>query len=160
MSEKKEAKNVPAIVEDKGNGEVAKSENIGIKNYDLTQSLPDINGKLAKALPIDLMSDYWTPEEIGEQKRVFFSKIGMRKVLDQNSGEILDLESAFFIEQKEDGELVQISNGSKRLVGAIAAAEIKAGTPLLIMYKGKKRNKSNAYSSDDWSVKPIIVNIG
>ena len=144
---------------EKGNGEIARPES-KIKSFDLTGNLPNINSELAKALPIDLMSDYWTPEEVGEQKRVFFSKIGMRKVLDQETGELIDLESAFFIEQKESGELSQVSNGSKRLVGAISAAEIQTGTPLLITYKGKKRNKSNQYSSDNWSVKPIIVNIG
>lgn len=144
---------------DQGKTAVAKPES-KIQSFDLTGNLPNINGELARALPVDLMSDYWTPEEIGEQKRVFFSKIGMRKVLDQETGELIDLESAFFIEQKESGELSQVSNGSKRLVGAISSAEIQAGTPLLITYKGKKRNKSNQYSSDNWSVKPIIVNIG
>lgn len=140
--------------------EIAKVEENqnGVANYDLTGgNLPDISEEFAAALPIDLMSDYWTPEQVGEQKRVFFSEIGMRKVLDESTGELIDLESAFFIEQVASGELVQVSNGSKRLVGAIVAAQIQRGTPLLITYKGKKRNKSNKYSSDNWSVKPLII---
>jgi len=151
MKENKE--NLPEKQESK---EVAKNEN-GFSNYDLTGNLPDLNNENAQTLPIDLMADYWTPESIGEQKRVFFIEIKNRLVLDQSSGELIDLECAFFIEQTKENELIQISNGSKRLVGALSSNEIRKGTPLLITYMGKKRNKSNGFSSDNWSVKPLII---
>jgi len=116
--------------------------------------LPDLSK--AQELPFDLMADYWTPIEAGENKRVFFDKIATRKVLDLQSNEPIELECAFFLEQK-DGQLKPISNGSKRLVGAIESNRIQRGTPLLITFLGKKKNATNSFQSDNWSVKPLII---
>lgn len=112
----------------------------------------------AREFPVDLMSDYWTPENPGETKRVYFDKIANREVLDQESGEVVELECAYFLEQTEEG-VKTISNGSKRLVGALSNYEIKRGTPLQITYKGKKRNRSNQYMSDNWSIKILTLNV-
>lgn len=129
----------------------------GLNIVDLTGDLPNLGE--AQELKIDLVSNYWTPENIGESKKVFFIEINERMVADQSSGELLPLECASFVEQKENGELIQIQNGSKRLVGALESAGIQKGTPLLITYLGKKRNKSNQFSSDNWSIKPLIINV-
>ena len=110
-------------------------------------------------LTFDLMPNYWTPETPGETKLVFLLKIGMRDVIDQNTGEVLELECAHFIEQLADMSTVQISNASKRLVGALQSNNILPGTPLKITYKGKKKNKTNQFSSDNWSIKPLIINV-
>jgi|SRR6185312_3112947 len=129
----------------------------GIVIVDLnTGALPDLSN--AETYPFDLMADYWTPENKGEFKNVYFDKIAERAVLDQQTGDLINLECAYFFEQ-DKGEIKSISNGSKRLVGAIEASGIVRGTPLKITYMGKKNNKSNAFKSDNWSVKILKINI-
>lgn len=112
----------------------------------------------ADVLPIDLMSDYWSPEREGEFKKVILAKIDISPVKDMQTGEVLELECAYFLE-KTNNEVKQIRNGSKRLVGAIVASNLKPGTPLLITYKGKRSNRTNSYKSDNWSIKPLLINI-
>lgn len=140
--------------------EVAVSNNdnaeITYNTVDFSQPLPDIEN--AEVAPFDLMADYWTPEKAGESKRVFFDKIDVRMVKDINSDNLIELECAYFLEQK-DGEVKTVSNGSKRLVGAIQANGIKRGCPLQITFLGKSKNKSNNFSSDSWSIKPLKINI-
>lgn len=140
------------------NQQVAKSDKQnGFTTVDINRdNLPDL-GK-AGVFPVDLMSDYWTPEQVGESKRVYFDKISTRQVKDQQTEEILELECAFFLEQTEEG-VQTISNGSKRLVGALENFQIERGTPLQITYKGKKRNRTNQYQSDNWSIKILTLNI-
>lgn len=139
---------------------VVEKRNNGLTTIDLNGSLPDL--ALAEAYAFDLMADYWTPEKPMESKRVFFDKIDSRIVLDQLTNQHIQLECAFFLEQKESGgekTICTVSNGSKRLVGAIESSNIQRGTPLLITYLGKKKNSSNNFQSDNWSVKPLRVNL-
>ncbi len=112
----------------------------------------------ATVAPIDLMSNYWTPQKPGESKRVIFDKIDTQQVLaSDGTGEVIDLECAFFF--VKDGETVKrISNGSKRLVGALQAARVANMMALEITYIGKKKNASNGFMSDNWTVKPLIIN--
>lgn len=134
--------------------EVAHTENRSV-SFDLTKAsaLPDLSQ--TEPLPFDLMADYWTPEQEGESKRMFFDRIGMRTVKDIQSDSEFELECAFFLEQK-DGQLKPVSNGSKRLVGALQANVIKQGTPLLVTFMGKTKNKTNSFKSDSWSIKPLV----
>lgn len=110
----------------------------------------------AETAPVDLMSDYWTPENIGDFKRVIFDRIGVTPVLAEG-GEILDLECAFFF-VNDKGAFKQLRNGSKRLVGALQAYDIKRGAALEIKYMGKKQNRINSFKSDNWSIKPLVLN--
>lgn len=128
----------------------------GIQAFDITNDdLPDLNN--AEELNIDLMDDYWSPENAGDVKRVFFQKIDTRKVLDQQTGDIIDLECAFFTEKDpKTGSYRTISNGSKRLVGSLIANGIQQGMPLQITYRGKKKTQGGNLC-DTWSVKPLIV---
>lgn len=129
----------------------------GFQIFDMTKDLPDL--ELSETLPFDLMGDYWTPTVKGESKKVFFDKIQVRSVKDmQNEDVIIELECAFFLE-KIDGEVKTVCNGSKRLVGALQTNSIQRGTPLLITYMGKKKNNTNSYQSDQWSIKPLIINL-
>ncbi|MBO9671996.1 MAG: hypothetical protein J7577_01020 [Sphingobacteriaceae bacterium] len=123
---------------------------------DLSGKLPDLSS--ATEYPFDLMADYWTPELPMESKRVFFDKIATRPVQDQQTGDIIELECALFIEPSKDG-FKTIANGSKRLVGALEAHSIQQGTPLLITFLGKKKNRTNQFQSDNWSIKPLRLNI-
>lgn len=137
---------------------VQKNAPVELQVADLAHGdLPDLDD--SEVLPMDLMADYWTPERAGEAKRVFFDRIGFRSVNDQQTGEVIELECAFFFEKKKGEAVKTISNGSKRLVGAIQANNIQRGTPLEITYLGKKKNATNSYQSDNWSVKPLNINI-
>ncbi len=141
---------------------VRKDQNIlNVMAVDLTQNLPDLSK--ANELPVDLSGNYWTPENQGETKRLFFVEIKPQKVLSANgTGELIDLDCAVFLEQTPNG-IATVTNGSRRLVGVLEqyvdAGAIKQGTPLQITYNGKKRNKSNAFSSDNWSIKPLLIQI-
>ena len=100
----------------------------------------------------------------GESKRLFFVEIKAQTVLSANgTGETIQLDCATFLEQKEGGIIHTVVNGSRRLVGIleqyIEDGAIKQGTPLLITYNGKKKNKSNNFSSDNWSIRPLIIKI-
>ena len=107
--------------------------------------------------PVDLMADYWTPVKEGEQKRMFFSHFASRAIIDEKTGDEFDLVCAFFVEQTQEG-LKMVSNGSKRLVGALEMQDIKSGTPLQVTYLGKRKNSTNQYQSDYWSIKKLRIN--
>ncbi|QJB39750.1 hypothetical protein HF324_18550 [Chitinophaga oryzae] len=124
---------------------------------DINKGFPDL--VTARAMPFDLMADYWTPEEEGEEKRIVFYCLKTRPVQDMNDTTIImDLLCAFFWE-KTAGGIRSISNGSKRLVGALKENNVQSGTPLLVTYLGKKKNKNNNYQSDLWSVKPLLIKV-
>lgn len=127
----------------------------GIQAFDIANGeLPDLDQ--AEELNVDLMDDYWSPEEPGESKKVFFQKIDTRRVLDQQTGEVIDLECAFFMEKDpKTGNYRTISNGSKRLVGALQANGVTKGMPLMITYKGKKKTQGGN-SCDNWSIRPLV----
>ena len=128
----------------------------GIQAFDIANGeLPDLDQ--AEELNVDLMDDYWSPAEPGEFKKVFFQKIDTRKVLDQQTGEVIDLECAFFMEKDpKTGSYRTISNGSKRLVGALQANGVTKGMPLMITYKGKKKTQGGN-SCDNWSIRPLVI---
>lgn len=130
----------------------------------------DLNGNnipslaSAQEVPIDLCGNYWTPEVPGEFKHLIFVELNTQKVLDaQGSGELIDLDCASFAEQNENGDLVTITNGSRRLVGVleqyVESGLISKGTPMKITYMGKRKNKTNGYSSDNWSIKLLRINL-
>lgn len=114
----------------------------------------------ADETPFDLMSDYWSPVDKGEQRRVLFDRIQTMATVDQSTGEVLDLECAFFFyQERPDGPIKQIRNGSKRLVGTLQSFNVPRLTPLLIKYQGKVKNKNNANLSDNWAITPLQVNV-
>lgn len=135
----------------KADGNVQRFKTVDLEN---AGDFPDL--ETASVLPMDLMSTYWTPETPGESKNVVFSHIDDSELIDQDSGEIKMLRTAHFFEQK-NGEISSVRNASKRLVGAIESSKIVRGTPLRISYLGKKKNVNNAFKSDDWSVKPLLI---
>lgn len=126
---------------------------VDISNGDL----PDLDE--AEVVALDMASNYWSPTQIGESKRVYFDKVEVQQVQSkQDEDVIIDLPCAFFFE-KRNGEVKTHSNGSKRLVAIMERNHIERGTPILITYLGKKRNSTNSFLSDDWSVKPLILKI-
>lgn len=139
-----------------------KEENaVGIA-VDLTSgNLPNLED--AKIFPLSLGGEYWTPQEVGETKRVFFFEVKEAKLMSFDGKGLIDLECAYFLEQDKDLNTNTIYNGSRVLVGIIESCVesglVQKGTPLEIRYEGKKKNKSNGNFSDRWSVKPLIINI-
>ena len=124
-------------------------------------NLPDL--EKADVMPVDLTGNYWTPEKDGESKRLFFVDIQPQKVLSSaGTGEIIDLDCAVFLEQNGN-DIKTVTNGSRRLVGVLESYLVQGligqGTPLLITYLGKRRNKTNSFSSDNWSIKPLRISI-
>lgn len=131
-----------------------------VQAFDLsTNKLPNLHS--AKVLPMDLTSEYWTPEKEGEYKVCFFQEIKTSTYTDEQTGETIELPCVILLEQSRTGELKTIRNGSKRLVASLESAmkteKIVQGTPLKIQYLGKQKNSTNSFKSDVWSVKPLIV---
>ena len=118
-------------------------------------NLPDLSK--AEAAPVELLGEYWTPQNEGETKRVFFIDIVSTNSVDTVSGETVELSSVRFLEKQGDN-FRTIRNSSKRLVAAfeVFSGDIK-GQPFEITYLGKKKNTTNGFKSDNWSVKPLIT---
>lgn len=138
--------------------QVEKAKN-SLQSFDLMAVLPNLQD--AKVMPTDLTSEYWTPTTAGENKLGFFQEIKSSTYTDDKTGETIELPCIIFLEQNKLGELKTIRNGSKRLVASLEDAlhtgKIAQGTPLKIEYLGKEKNATNAFQSDRWSVKPLIV---
>lgn len=134
-----------------------------IQAADLSKNdLPSLED--AQELPIDLCGNYWTPEKPGEFRKMYFVEIKPQKVLSATSpDELIDLDCATFLEKSADGTVQTVTNGSRRLVGIleqyIENGSLKSGMPLKITYMGKRKNKTNNFQSDNWSVKPLRINL-
>lgn len=130
-----------------------------VQSFDLSEPLPDLS--TAREMPIDLSSTYWTPEKPGEFMRCFFQRIEPSLYTNEKTGEVIELPCVILIAQNEKKEITTIRNGSKRLVASIEEAvtdgRIVTGMPMIITYLGKKKNKTNPYLSDTWSVRPLII---
>ncbi len=116
--------------------------------------LPDLSD--ADVLPMELTTFYWTPEKADETKRVYFDCIKFREMPAIKEGEEPQILPCAHFYEKVDGEMMAICNASKRLVAAIEGSFVKRGTPLIITYKGKRKNATNQFQSDSWSIKPLI----
>ncbi len=131
------------------------------------KAIPNLENAVEDVVSVG--SEYWTPENMGESKRGFVLGIEVQRHERQsedtkNTGEVdmIELPCVVFAEQTSDG-FRQYSNGSKRLVAMIGdgvtSGRIKYGeTPIQIKYAGKKKNKTNAFKSDAWDVRVLIVN--
>ena len=132
-----------------------------IQTADLSKNeLPSLED--AQELPIDLCGNYWTPEHAGEFKKMFFVEIKPQKVLSAtNPDELIDLDCATFLEKTVNGTVQTVTNGSRRLVGILEQylenGSLKSGMPLKITYMGKKKNKTNNFQSDNWSVDLFVL---
>lgn len=127
----------------------------GMTVFQNLNSLPDLTK--AEASPIELSGEYWTPETVGETKRVFFIGLESQQVIEPETGEYRDLPIVKFLE-KADGTFRTWRNGSAKLVGLFQQfqASIKPGDAFEITYLGKKKT-ANGKFADNWSTKPLIV---
>jgi hypothetical protein len=113
----------------------------------------------AEIIPVEVGTEYFTPKNPGEQKRVIFDKILVVEMLVNRNNEMIPvaLETAFFFEVRPEHGIVRVANASKRLIGILQDAKVPSKTALLLTYQGKEKNKNNAYFSDRWSVMPLNV---
>ena len=116
--------------------------------------LPDLDS--TPTAPLDFASEYWTPENQGEARNMFFSHIDNALVTDEKTGDQLTLPTAHFF-WKKGNDIVSVRNASKRLLAALTNGGVQRGMGLEITYLGKKKNSTNAFLSDNWSVKPKIT---
>lgn len=144
---------------DKTNEMAAQQPENAVSVVDFSR-LPNLNE--AQVNPVELSGEYWTPEKEGESKRVFFAGLVEESVLEMESGETRQLIVVKFVEQR-DGQLRAIRNGSRRLVGIFEQfanpdnpnPTVKIGDAFEITYLGKRKNSTNSFKSDNWSVKPL-----
>tara|TARA_R110002051_G_scaffold224048_1_gene287253 strand:+ start:7854 stop:8276 length:423 start_codon:yes stop_codon:yes gene_type:complete len=138
-----------------------KSKELKEQSLVAINSMPNLHEK--ETSPIEFSNVYWTPEKEGEFKLGVVVDIRMETFPDaQNPEKDKDLLCIVMLCQNEDLTITSMSNGSKKLVATIQDAMEKGSiiiekTPLRITYLGKKKNKTNAYNSDNWSVKPILL---
>lgn len=142
--------------------ELLKREEPLVPAVDLKNNeLPNLHTE-GKVLPVEIGSQYWSPEEKGEFKLGFLNAIELVDYPDRDHPEILlPRETVFLLSQNQDGSLVRVSNASKRLVAEVQRnfkeGKLVAGCPVQITYMGTKLNKTNPNKSAQWSIKPIAL---
>lgn len=130
------------------------------KNDSLTQNVSVFDGDLpsletAKVAPISMNSEYWTPEKVGEKRRLFFLDLRVEAVIDAQSGETVDLTVLYFVDSNKN----VIRQASRRLVGVFENRinSLRPGMAFEIEYLGKKKNATNSFQSDHWSVYELYL---
>jgi hypothetical protein len=120
----------------------------------------------AKAAPVPLSVEYWSPETEGESKRCWILGIEDREIADMETGELKQLESVLFVEQTAEGQIKRWFCASKILVAnikdAIQRGEIIPAsrlTPVQIRYTGLAKNSRNAFKSKRFEILPLVVSI-
>ena len=119
-------------------------------NFD---SMPDLDK--AKTIDCDLVPEYWTPENKGDKRRCIFVGMESHEFIDEvNGGEMKQLKSASFM-HKEGNTWKKFTNSSTKLINTLES--VKVNTALEITYKGKEKNKTNAFSHDAWEIKYLTA---
>ncbi|MEG1671800.1 MAG: hypothetical protein RRY33_08765 [Alistipes sp.] len=120
--------------------------------------LPDLTK--AEASPLELSGEYWTPEGVGEKRRMFFKDLRVEQAIDQKTGANVELLVAYFVEPTTDGKRRVVRQASRRLTAIFEnyAENIRPGMAFEITYNGKMKNKTNQNSSDTWSIVPLDTN--
>lgn len=123
----------------------------------------------AEVSPVSITATYLDVDELdkGWSIRCFYGGLSERdhEVVDKDSGEIeiKKLKSVMMITQSEDGGMMTYESAAAVLVSTLEEKE-KQG--LLTMYKsafqltflGKKKNKTNGFSSARWDVRMLSFN--
>ncbi len=126
------------------------------------KSLPDLNQ--AEESIISFSPEYLDVDalEKGWSMRCFYLGIEDREQLDSDTGEAKTLRCVLLAAQEKDGIKVYES-AARALVGTLEEKE-KRGvitpkeTALKITFLGKKKNKTNGFSSAKWDIRLLYVN--
>ena len=108
--------------------------------------------------PLEISSEYWSPKEKGEKRRMFFMELRSEKSIDEQSGQDIDLLVAYFVEPV-DGRKRVVRQASRRLTAVFENFQktIRPGMAFEITYLGKERNATNSFMSDRWAIVPLKV---
>lgn len=118
----------------------------------LRADIPALNDYVKES--IDLAQEYWSPEKDGESRRMYFMGVQPQKVPDQNDKmKTVELMCAVFVEIDKDGTPKTVANGSIRLVSIVE--RLPEQTPVMVTYRGKKKNRTNSHQSAAWSVETL-----
>jgi len=136
-------------------------EQIAVSAIETATSLPVLEN--AKKHFMSLETEYWTPDQPGEEKLCWVFGILPQEMTDMETGEVKHVECVMLIERQDD-TVKRFICASKILVASIKSA-ISAGviipastlTPISIVYKGEVKNKNNAKKSKRWQVTPLIM---
>ena len=126
------------------------------------KSLPDLNQ--AEESIISFSPEYLDVDAIekGWSIRCFYLGIEEREQLDAATGEAKNLRCVLLAAQEKEGIKVYES-AARALVGTLEEKE-KRGlitpkeTALKITFLGKKKNKTNGFSSAKWDIRLLYVN--
>lgn len=127
-----------------------------------TKNLPDLNQ--AEESIISFSPEYLDVDVIekGWSIRCFYLGIEEREQLDAATGEAKNLRCVLLAAQEKEGIKVYES-AARALVGTLEEKE-KRGlitpkeTALKITFLGKKKNKTNGFSSAKWDIRLLYVN--
>lgn len=108
----------------------------------------------APRVGLNLAATYWSPEQPGETKRLYFIDIKILTNVNENTGETKELNTLVMVDP-ETREIIHQS--SARLVGIFQRENPIPYQPFEIVYKGKVKNSTNAYMSDAWEVYKLDV---
>jgi len=118
----------------------------------------------AEVVPLPISTEYWSPENTGDMKRVYVAGIQPADIVDPQTGEAKNLEAVYLLEVTEEGKVNKLLSASRVLVGNIADAirrnQIVPGTsltPVQITYLGQTKNRSNSKMSKRWEILPLVV---
>lgn len=100
---------------------------------------------------VDLNFEYWTPDQAGESKRVFYKGIENRQVPDHSDAEKLVGLDCVVLQCPASQQV--FVNGSAILRSILA--NIPTDTPILVTYKGKKKSRSGN-QCDNWGVQVLM----
>ena len=111
--------------------------------------MPDLSK--AQPAPLEISSEYWSPKEKGEKRRMFFMELRSEKSIDEQSGQDIDL--------LVDGRKRVVRQASRRLTAVFENFQktIRPGMAFEITYLGKERNATNSFMSDRWAIVPLKV---
>jgi hypothetical protein len=111
-------------------------------------NLPSL--ETAKAAPISMSAEYWTPEKVGEKRRLFYLDLKLETYIDKQTEEDIELSVLYFVDANKN----VIRQASRRLVGIFEnrLSTLRPGMAFEIEYLGKKKNATNSFQSDHWSV--------
>lgn len=126
------------------------------------KSLPDLNQ--AEESIISFSPEYLDVDAIekGWSIRAFYLGIEEREQLDAATGEAKNLRCVLLAAQEKEGIKVYES-AARALVGTLEEKE-KRGlitpkqTALKITFLGKKKNKTNGFSSAKWDIRLLYIN--
>jgi len=127
---------------------------VATAQVNLHEDLPDLRQVQVK--PLNLMMDYWTPQEAGECKTLIFMRVQPDDPIPDfnDPSQTVQRDCAYFIEQTEQGFQI-LRNASSRLVSM--ARHFLEGQIYQVTFQGLRTNKTNSNKSNFWAIQPVML---